>query len=173
MNTRNVTNTAFVSYPATGMQLPNGRQLANSYDARLPPHPGPGRDQQRQRRRLAILRPVAGRGSRARQRSDLHLDEQCATNSAVQPSVTNPSWGNQFSDRLGYDGEGGRSPSVTWPAGSMAPPAHTMTPHPWSALRPNMTWQATSFTNGTYTAKSGAIFMNRSNTALQPVATTL
>ncbi len=28
------------------------------------------------------------------------------TNSAVQPAVTNPAWGNQSSDRLGYDGAG-------------------------------------------------------------------
>ncbi len=106
MNTRNVTNTAFVSYPATGMQLPNGRQLANSYDALYRrtlvqdvtnsvnvaawQFFGPSR----------VAEVVLGNGLICTWMNNAR------TNSAVQPSVTNPSWGNQFSDRLGYDGAG-------------------------------------------------------------------
>ncbi len=106
MNTRNVTNTAFTSYPATGVQLPDGRQLTNTYDAlyrRTLAHDqtnsvdvakwqffGP--------RRVAEV--ALGNGLICTWMSNAR------TNSAVQPAAANPAWGDQSSDRLGYDGAG-------------------------------------------------------------------
>ncbi len=172
-NTRNVTNSAFISAPATGFEFPNNRQLANTYDLLYRrtlvedvtnsvnvaawQFFGPGR----------VVEVMLGNGLIC---TWMNNDR---ASSAVQPSVANPAWGNQSSDRLGYDGAGRRSPSDSWPAGSMAQRGPTTIPPPSSASRPSMTWQATSSTNGTYNARNGAIFMNRSKTARQLVATTL
>ena len=123
MNTRNVTNTAFVSYPATGVQLPNGRQLANTYDAlyrRTLVHDqtngvdvaawqffGPSR----------VAEVALGNGLIC------SWMDNARTNSAVQPSVANPAWGDQSSDRLGYDGTG-RSITKRYLAGGINGSTH-------------------------------------------------
>src|ERR1700731_3190266 len=106
MNTRNVTNTDSVSYPATGVQYPDGRQLTNAYDAlyrRTLVHDqtnavdvakwqffGPGR----------VAETALGNGLICTWMNNAR------THSAVQATVPNPAWGNQSSDRLGYDGAG-------------------------------------------------------------------
>ena len=106
MNTRNVTNTAFTSYPATGVQLPNGRQLANTYDVLY---------------RRTLVQDVTNSVNVAAWQffgpsrvAEVTLGnglvcswmDNARTHSAVQPAVANPAWGNQSSDRLGYDGAG-------------------------------------------------------------------
>jgi RHS repeat-associated protein len=103
-NTRNVTNTAFVSAPATGFEFPNNRQLANTYDLLY---------------RRALVQDVTNSVNVAAWQffgpsrvAEVTLGNglicswlnNARTNSAVQPAVANPAWGNQSSDRLGYDG---------------------------------------------------------------------
>ena len=74
-NTRNVTNTAFTSYPATQFQFPNGRLIDKSFDLLY---------RRTRSRRIAIHRILPPGSSSARsvsrgtlgQRPDLHLDEQ-------------------------------------------------------------------------------------------------
>jgi RHS repeat-associated protein len=105
-NTRNVTNTAFVSMPASGFEFPNNRQLANTYDLLY---------------RRALVQDVTNSVNVAAWQffgqsrvAEVTLGNSlictwmnnARTHSAVQPSVTNPAWGSQSSDRLGYDGAG-------------------------------------------------------------------
>jgi RHS repeat-associated protein len=106
MTTRNVTNTAFTSYPATGIELPNGRQLTQTYDLLY--------------RRTLVHDATNGVDVAAWQffgpsrTAELTLGNglictwmnNARTNSSVQPGVPNPAWGDQSSDRLGYDGAG-------------------------------------------------------------------
>ncbi len=75
-NTRNVTNTAFTSYPVTRFAVPERPAADEQLRRALPPHAGPRRDQRGERGRLAVLWALSGGGSHARQRPDLHLDEQ-------------------------------------------------------------------------------------------------
>ncbi len=107
-NTRSVTNAAFTSSPLTGFTFPNGRQLANTYDVLY--------------RRTVVFdvtntEYVAVWSFFGPQRvAEVWLGSSgnviwswlnnARTNSAVQSSVSNPNWGNQSSDRLGYDGSG-------------------------------------------------------------------
>ena len=105
-NTRNVTNSAFISAPATGFEFPNNRQLANTYDLLY---------------RRTLVEDVTNSvnvaawqffGSSRVAEVTLGNGLICTwmnnarTNSAVQPAVADPVWGNQSSDRLGYDGAG-------------------------------------------------------------------
>jgi hypothetical protein len=103
---RNVTNSAFTSYPATGFTFPEGRVLSNSYDALY---------------RRTLVHDVTNSVDVAKWQffgpsrvAEVNLGNglistwmnNARTNSAVQPAVANPAWGNQLSDRLGYDGAG-------------------------------------------------------------------
>ncbi len=104
--TRNVTNAAYTSSPLTGFTFPNGRQLVNYYDVLY-------------RRTLAqdvtnTLDVASWQFFGPSRVAEVALGyglictwlNNARTNSAVQSSVSNPSWGNQSSDRLGYDGAG-------------------------------------------------------------------
>ena len=111
-NTRNVTNTAFTSYPASQFTFPNPttgspRQIGNTYDLlyrRKLAHDETGdydiaSSQFFGPARLAEV--VLGNGLICTWMNNAR------TNSAVQsPTPTNPAWGDQSSDRLGYDGAG-------------------------------------------------------------------
>jgi len=103
---RYVTNTAFVSAPATQFTYPNSRQVNSNYDVLYRRRQiieaatsaviatwqfyGPGR----------IAEVVLANGI-----TQSYLNN-ARTNSSVQSGVANPSWGNNSSDRLGYDGSG-------------------------------------------------------------------
>ncbi len=103
---RYVTNTAFVSSPSTQFTYPNSRQVNSNYDVLYRRKQvieaatsavivtwqfyGPGR----------IAEVVLGNGLAC-----TYLNN-ARTNSAVQSGVANPPWGNDSSDRLGYDGSG-------------------------------------------------------------------
>jgi RHS repeat-associated protein len=103
---RNVTNTAFTSYPVTMFQFPYGRELQNTYDLLY-------------RRTVAFdytnyFNVAIWRFFGPSRVAEVTLGNglictwmnNARTNSAVQPSVANPAWGDQSSDRLGYDGAG-------------------------------------------------------------------
>src|SRR5271156_3518585 len=106
MNTRNVTNTAFISYPATQVTYPNGRAVDNVYDALY--------------RRTQVLEDSDSSNIASWQffgpsrTAEVALGSglicswmnNARTDSAVHPAVANPAWGDQSSDRLGYDGAG-------------------------------------------------------------------
>jgi len=103
---RYVTNTAFVSAPATQFTYPNARAVNSNYDVLYRRQQiieaatsaviatwqfyGPGR----------IAEVVLANGL-----TQSYLNN-ARTNSAVQSNVANPPWGNNSSDRLGYDGAG-------------------------------------------------------------------
>ncbi len=103
---RYVTNTAFVSTPGTQFTYPNGRAVNSNYDALYRRKQvieaatsavivtwqfyGPGR----------IAEVVLANGI-----TQSFLNN-ARTNSSVQGGVANPPWGNNTSDRLGYDGSG-------------------------------------------------------------------
>ncbi len=105
-NTRNVTHAAFTSTPVSGFTFPQGRQLTNTYDVLY---------------RRTLVEDVTNSVNIAAWQffgpsrvAEVTLGNglictwmnNARTHSAVQPSVSNPSWGNQSSDRLGYDGSG-------------------------------------------------------------------
>jgi len=103
---RYVTNTAFVSAPATQFTYPNSRQVNSNYDVLYRRKQiieaatsaviatwqfyGPGR----------IAEVVLANGVTQT------MLNNARTNSSVQSGVANPPWGNSSSDRLGYDGAG-------------------------------------------------------------------
>ena len=119
--TRNATNHAFTSLPATGFTFPQGRQIWNTYDLLY--------------RRTQVAN-VGGAGSAGagESSSSSSADDLIAaweffgpgrvaetnlgngltctfmnnarTNSAVQSAVALPAWGASGGDRLGYDGAG-------------------------------------------------------------------
>jgi RHS repeat-associated protein len=122
-NTRNVTNTAFVSLPATGFEFPNNRLLANTSDLLY-------------RRTLVqdltnSVNVAAWQFFGPSRVAEVTLGNglicswmnNARTHSAVQPSVANPGWGNQSSDRLGYDGAG-RAITKRYLAGGIDPTTH-------------------------------------------------
>ncbi|QNN23312.1 hypothetical protein HED60_13850 [Planctomycetales bacterium ZRK34] len=105
-NTRDVTNTAFTSYPVTTFTFPNNRQTSNTYDDLY---------------RRTLVEETSGGGDIASWQffgpsrvAEVLLGngliQTCMNNdrthSAVQESVPNPAWGSAGSDRLGYDGAG-------------------------------------------------------------------
>jgi RHS repeat-associated protein len=103
---RYVTNTAFTSMPATQFEYPNNRLVNSNYDALYRRRQvieaatsaviatwqfyGPGR----------IAEVVLANGL-----TQSYLNN-ARTNSSVQSGLANPPWGNNSSDRLGYDGSG-------------------------------------------------------------------
>jgi RHS repeat-associated protein len=105
-NTRNVTNEMFESFPMTQFAFPNGRQTTNQYDllyrrtdvketsggANIAKWSffGPGR----------VAECELGNGLICS-----HLNN-ARTRSASQAGQSNPGWGGQSSDRLGFDGAG-------------------------------------------------------------------
>ena len=109
--TRNVTNTAFASYPATEFSFPDigataGRRITNTFDLLY-------RRQQVQETsggaNIALWN-FAGPSRVAEVQLGNGLActwmNNARTNSAVQSAVANPLWGSPSSDRLGYDGAG-------------------------------------------------------------------
>ena len=105
-NTRNATNAAFKSTPTTGFTFPQGRQLAESYDVLY---------------RSTLIQDITNSVNVAawqffgpRRVAEVTLGNSlictwlnnARTNSAVQSSVADPAWGDQSSERLGYDGTG-------------------------------------------------------------------
>ncbi len=103
-NTRDVTNTAFKSYPVTQFQFPgtSGRKVDNAFDALY--------------RRVAVKEDSTGdniaswsffgpsRVAQVTLGSGLLCTMMNGLNSAVQPGVPNPPWGDATTGRLGYDG---------------------------------------------------------------------
>jgi len=104
---RYVTNTAFTSMPATQFEYPNNRLVNSNYDVLY--------------RRKQVIEQATGAVVAAWQFygpgriAEVVLANGLActylnnarTNSSVQsPTPVNPSWGNNSSDRLGYDGAG-------------------------------------------------------------------
>ncbi len=104
-NTRNVTNEKFTSFPMTQFAFPNGRQTTNTFDA------------------LYRRTEVANTGGSSIAKWQFFGQSRVAecelgngliqtfmnnsrTRSARQEGVASPTWGNQSSDRLGYDGAG-------------------------------------------------------------------
>ncbi len=103
---RYVTNTAFTSIPATQFEYPNNRLVNSNYDVLYRRKQiieqatssviatwqfyGPGR----------IAEVVLANGI-----TQSFLNN-ARTNSSVQSNVANPPWGDNSSDRLGYDGAG-------------------------------------------------------------------
>ncbi len=105
-NTRYVTNTAFTSYPATQFQFPNNRLIDDAFDL-LYRRTSVGDD--------GVSPSIATWNFFGPSRvAEVQLGNglictwmnSARTNSAVQSRVPNPAWGNQSSDRLGYDGAG-------------------------------------------------------------------
>src|SRR5262249_50673766 len=109
-NTRVAVNEKFTSYPATQFKFPNGRQISNVHDPLYRRTQvgetggaaianwaffGPSR--------LAEVKLAANSGGNYLYCSYMNNDR---TRSAIQPGQTTPAWGNQSSDRLGYDGAG-------------------------------------------------------------------
>jgi RHS repeat-associated protein len=105
-NTRNVTNSKFASLPVSEFTFPSGRQITNAYDALY---------------RRALVEETSGGDDiatweffGASRVAEVALGNglimTCMNNdrtrSAVQQGESIPAWGNQSSDRLGYDGSG-------------------------------------------------------------------
>jgi RHS repeat-associated protein len=115
---RYVTNTAFASYPASGFTFPQGRVLANTFDALY-------------RRTLAqdvtnsvdvaawqffgpsrVAEVTLGSGLICTWMNNTRTHSTVLSQGAnypiipPPPPVPNPDWGDQSSDRLGYDGAG-------------------------------------------------------------------
>jgi RHS repeat-associated protein len=105
-NTRNVTNTAFQSYPVSQFAFANGRLIDFLYDLLY--------------RRTNINEDDGDTNIAAweffgpSRTAEIQLGNGLAatwmnnarTNSAVQSGVPNPAWNNTANDRLGYDGSG-------------------------------------------------------------------
>ena len=103
-NTRYATHTAFKSLPITELTYPNDRIIDYTYDSLyrrtgIEEDPasiaawyffGPGR----------VAELMLGNGLIC-----THMNN-ARTNTALQADVANPAWGDQDSDRLGYDGAG-------------------------------------------------------------------
>ncbi len=103
-NTRNTTSNAFTSFPVTQFTYPQGRQLDNTYDSLY--------------RRTLVEEASGGADIAKWEFFGLSRVAECElgnglicshmnnarTHSAVQSSVSNPGWGGDSSDRLGYDG---------------------------------------------------------------------
>jgi RHS repeat-associated protein len=104
MTTRNVTNSAFTSYPVTTSTLADGRQLTHVYDLLY------RRSQVQETSGATNIAAWQFFGPSRVAEVSLGNGLICTwmnntrTHGAVQPSVANPAWGNQSSDRLGYDG---------------------------------------------------------------------
>ncbi len=105
-NTRNVTSEKFTSHPMTQFAFPNGRQITNTYDdlyrRTLVEETSGGAD-------IAaweffgsgrVAECVLGNGL------IMSFMNNARTRSAMQEDLASPTWGNQSSDRLGYDGAG-------------------------------------------------------------------
>ncbi len=104
---RYVTNTAFTSIPGTQFEYPNNRLVNSNYDVLY-------------RRRQIIEQATSiviatwqfygpGRIAEVALANGITqtMLDNARTNSAVQsPNPANPAWGNNTSDRLGYDGAG-------------------------------------------------------------------
>ena len=105
-NTRNVTNQGFASHPVVTFTFPHGRQTTSTYDVLY---------------RRTLVEETSGGADIASWKffgpnrvAELTLGNgliqtfmnNARTHSAVQSTLSNPSWGNQSSDRLGYDGPG-------------------------------------------------------------------
>ena len=103
-NTHNVTNSKFTSHPVTQFTFPQGRQTSNVYDLLY---------------RRTLVEETSGGADIASWQffgpervAEVNLGNglictwmnNTRTHSAVQPNVANPAWGNQSTDRLGYDG---------------------------------------------------------------------
>ncbi len=100
------TNSAFQSFPATEFTFRSGRKLTNVFDTLY--------------RRKQVKETTGGTniaswefmGPNRVAETSLGNGLICTwlnndrTHSAVQSGVSNPAWGNQSSDRLGYDGSG-------------------------------------------------------------------
>ena len=102
-----MTSTAFTSIPGTQFEYPNNRQVSSNYDVLY--------------RKKQIIEQAAssviatwqfygpGRIAEVALANGITqtMLNNARTNSAVQsPSPANPAWGNNTSDRLGYDGAG-------------------------------------------------------------------
>ncbi len=105
-NTRNVTNEKFTSHPMTQFAFPNGRQITNTYDdlyrRTLVEETSGGAD-------IAAWEFFgAGRVAECVLGNGLIMSfmNNARTRSALQEDLASPAWGNQSSDRLGYDGAG-------------------------------------------------------------------
>ena len=106
-NTRYVTNTAFTSIPATQFEYPDTRLVNNSYDALY------RRQEVIEQATSAVIAAWQFFGPDRIAEVTLANGLACTylnnarTNSAVQsPSPANPAWGDNTTDRLGYDGAG-------------------------------------------------------------------
>ncbi len=106
-NTRYVTNIAFTSTPGTQFDYPNNRLVNSSYDVLY------RRNQLIEQATSAVI--AAWQFYGPNRIAEVMLGNglvqtmlnNARTNSAVQsPSPTNPSWGDNTTDRLGYDGAG-------------------------------------------------------------------
>ena len=108
-NTRTAMNEQFTSYPATQFAFPEGRQITNVFDPlyrRMQVGEtggsaianweffGPGR--------VAEVK-LAAAGNGLTRQTNLN---NARTRSAIQSGQTTPGWGDQSSDRLGYDAAG-------------------------------------------------------------------
>ena len=101
---RYLTNTAFTSYPAVRFAYPNNRLVNSAYDALY------RRSQVIEQATSAVIASWQFFGP-ARVAEVVLANglaqtfmNNARTNSAVQNGVANPAWGNNSSDRLGYDG---------------------------------------------------------------------
>ena len=106
LGSRYLTNTAFISYPATQFAYPNNRLVNSGYDALY--------------RRNSIVEQATGASIAAWQFygpgriAEIVLGNgliqtmlnNTRSGSSVQSGVPNPPWGDQSSNRLGYDGSG-------------------------------------------------------------------
>jgi RHS repeat-associated protein len=116
-DTRYITHDKWTSLTATQVTYPNGRQVASGYDALY---------------RCNSITETSGGGSIAAweffgsrtAKAALGNGITCSfmnnaqTNSAVQAGVPNPAWGNNTTDRLGYDGSGRLIAKRFLPSGS-------------------------------------------------------
>jgi YD repeat-containing protein len=105
-NTRSVTSEAFTSYPVTQFAFPNGRQITNTFDALY--------------RRTLVEETSGGADIAAWEFFGPGRVAECTlgngliqtfmnnarTRSARQENLASPTWGDQPTDRLGYDGAG-------------------------------------------------------------------
>ncbi len=104
-NIRNVTNEKFVSHPVTQFAFPNGRQTTNTYD------PLYRRTEVAKTGGASIAKwQFFGPGRVAECELGNGLIQTNMNNArtrlACQEGLASPTWGNQSSDRLGYDGAG-------------------------------------------------------------------
>ncbi len=103
---RNATNTAFTSHPISRFTFPNGRVITNVYDLLY------RRSQVLETSDASNIAAWQFFGSSRVARVQLGNGMVCTwmnnagTRSAVQAGLPTPGWGNQSSDRLGYDGSG-------------------------------------------------------------------